>query len=416
MKTAGTTNPLFVLDEIDKIGADFRGDPSAALLEVLDPEQNYAFSDHYLEIPYDLSKVIFLTTANVLHPIPAALRDRLEVIELPGYTEEEKLHIARRFLIPRQMSEHGLKPSRVEIHDEAVHRIIREYTFEAGVRNLEREIASVMRKVARKVAEGRRTKTKVTAEKIPDYLGPQRQFYGQAEDEDEIGVATGVAWTSSGGDLTTVEATLMDGRGNLTLTGQLGDVMKESAQAALSYARSRAGQFGLEARFYEKYDIHVHLPAGSIPKDGPSAGITMATALISALTRRATRRDVAMTGEITLRGRVLPIGGLKEKVLAAHRAGIQTFILPKRNMKDLEDVPREILREIRFVPVERMDDVIAVALHEAPLALDVNGMAQRSSSEKPAQKKTGAHPLVRNTVLPPIRDRIGARNTSTADR
>jgi ATP-dependent Lon protease len=416
MKTAGTTNPLFVLDEIDKIGADFRGDPSAALLEVLDPEQNYAFSDHYLEIPYDLSKVIFLTTANVLHPIPAALRDRLEVIELPGYTEEEKLHIARRFLIPRQMSEHGLKPSRVEIHDEAVHRIIREYTFEAGVRNLEREIASVMRKVARKVAEGRRTKTKVTAEKIPDYLGPQRQFYGQAEDEDEIGVATGVAWTSSGGDLTTVEATLMDGRGNLTLTGQLGDVMKESAQAALSYARSRAGQFGLEARFYEKYDIHVHLPAGSIPKDGPSAGITMATALISALTRRATRRDVAMTGEITLRGRVLPIGGLKEKVLAAHRAGIQTFILPKRNMKDLEDVPREILREIRFVPVERMDDVIAVALHEAPLALDVNGVAQRSSSEKPVQKKTGAHPLVRNAVLPPVRDRIGARNTSTADR
>ncbi len=386
MKTAGTTNPLFVLDEIDKVGADFRGDPSAALLEVLDPEQNHAFSDHYLEVPYDLSKVIFLTTANVLHPIPAALRDRLEVIELPGYTEQEKLHIARQFLIPRQMSEHGLKPTRVEIQDEAIHRIIREYTFEAGVRNLEREIAAVMRKVARKVAEGRRTKAKVTAEKIPDYLGPQKQFYGQAEEEDEVGVATGVAWTSAGGDLTTVEATLMDGRGNLTLTGQLGDVMKESAQAALSYARSRAGQFGLEPRFYEKYDIHLHLPAGGIPKDGPSAGITMAVALISALTKRATHRDVAMTGEITLRGRVLPIGGVKEKVLAAHRAGIKTFILPKRNMKDLEDVPRDILRDMRFVPVERMDSVIAVALHEAPLLVEVDEMRQGDVVDKPVPR------------------------------
>src|SRR6266478_4103585 len=323
MKNAGTTNPLFMLDEVDKIGSDFRGDPSAALLEVLDPEQNHAFSDHYLELPYDLSQVIFLTTANVLHPIPAALRDRMEIIELPGYTEEEKLHIARQFLIPRQMSEHGLKTSRAEISDEAVRRIIRDYTFEAGVRNLEREIATVMRKVARKVAEGRRSKTKIEAEKIPNYLGTQKQFYGQAEDEDEVGVATGVSWTSAGGDLTTVEATLMDGHGNLTLTGQLGDVMKESAQAALSYARSRAGQLGVESGFYEKYDIHLHLPAGSIPKDGPSAGITMATALISALTKRAARRDVAMTGEITLRGRVLPIGGVKEKVLAAHRAGIK---------------------------------------------------------------------------------------------
>jgi ATP-dependent Lon protease len=370
MKTAGTINPLFVLDEIDKIGADFRGDPSAALLEVLDPEQNHAFSDHYLEVPYDLSKVIFLTTANVLHPIPAALRDRLEVIELPGYTEEEKMHIARQFLIPKQMQEHGLKPSRVEIDNEALHHIIRDYTFEAGVRNLEREIASVMRKVARKVAEGRRAKTKVTEEKLADYLGPQKHYYGLAEEQDEPGVATGVAWTSAGGDLMTVEATLMEGRGNLTLTGQLGDVMKESAQAALSYARSRAGQLGVESRFYEKYDIHLHLPAGSIPKDGPSAGITMATALISALTKRATRRDVAMTGEITLRGRVLPIGGVKEKVLAAHRAGIKTFILPKRNMKDLNDVPREVINELHFVPVERMDDVIAVALHAPALAKD----------------------------------------------
>ena len=368
MKTAGTMNPLFVLDEIDKIGADFRGDPSAALLEVLDPEQNHAFSDHYLEVPYDLSKVIFLTTANVLHPIPAALRDRLEVIELPGYTEEEKIHIARQFLIPKQMQEHGLKPSRVEFDDTALQRIIREYTLEAGVRNLEREIASIMRKVARKVAEGRRTKTKVTAEKIAEYLGSQKYYYGQAEEKDEPGIATGVAWTSAGGDLMTVEATLMEGRGNLTLTGQLGDVMKESAQAALSYTRSRAGQLGVESRFYEKYDIHLHLPAGSIPKDGPSAGITMATALISALTKRAAHRDVAMTGEITLRGRVLPIGGVKEKVMAAHRAGIKTFILPKRNLKDLDDVPREVINALRFVPVERMDDVIRVALHAASIS------------------------------------------------
>jgi len=361
-------NPLFVLDEIDKIGADFRGDPSAALLEVLDPEQNHAFSDHYLEVPYDLSKVIFLTTANVLHPIPAALRDRLEVIELPGYTEEEKIHIARQFLIPKQMQEHGLTPSRVEFDDTALQRIIREYTLEAGVRNLEREIASIMRKVARKVAEGRRTKTKVTAEKIAEYLGSQKYYYGQAEEKDEPGIATGVAWTSAGGDLMTVEATLMEGRGNLTLTGQLGDVMKESAQAALSYTRSRAGQLGVESRFYEKYDIHLHLPAGSIPKDGPSAGITMATALISALTKRAAHRDVAMTGEITLRGRVLPIGGVKEKVMAAHRAGIKTFILPKRNLKDLDDVPREVINALRFVPVERMDDVIRVALHAASIS------------------------------------------------
>ncbi len=398
MKTAGTMNPLFVLDEIDKIGADFRGDPSAALLEVLDPEQNMAFSDHYLEIPYDLSQVIFLTTANVLHPIPAALRDRLEVIELPGYTEDEKLHIAKQFLIPKQMEEHGLKESRMSIDDEALHRIIREYTFEAGVRNLEREIATVMRKVARKVAEGRRTKTKVTAEKIPDYLGPQRHYYGQAEEEDEVGVATGVAWTSSGGDLVTVEATLIDGRGNLTLTGQLGDVMRESAQAALSYARSRAVQLGMDSRFYEKYDIHLHLPAGAIPKDGPSAGITMATAIISALTKRATYRDVAMTGEITLRGRVLPIGGVKEKVLAAHRAGIKTFILPKRNMKDLEDVPREVIQALRFVPVERMDEVLIVALHAAPLAPGVDDMLYPKPLEQPQPKKTRSHIAARSVI------------------
>lgn len=396
MKTAGTTNPLFMLDEIDKIGADFRGDPSAALLEVLDPEQNHAFSDHYLEVPYDLSRVLFVTTANVLHPIPAALRDRLEVIELPGYTEEEKLEIARRFLIPKQMKEHGLKRSLIEINDDAVRRIIREYTYEAGVRNLEREIASVMRKVARKIAEGRRTKTKVKAEKIPDFLGPQKHYYGMAEEEDEPGIATGVAWTSAGGDLMTVEATLLEGKGNLILTGQLGDIMKESAHAALSYARARAAQLGVESRFYEKYDIHVHLPAGSIPKDGPSAGITMATALISALTKRPARRDVAMTGEITLRGRVLPIGGVKEKVLAAHRAGIKVFILPKRNMKDLDDVPPEVMKELRFVPVERMDEVINVALHSAPFAQ--NGQEKVSTPIKPVKVKKAPVPRPRARV------------------
>ncbi len=368
MKTAGTLNPLFVLDEIDKIGNDYRGDPSSALLEVLDPEQNHAFSDHYIEVPYDLSKVIFLTTANVLHPIPAALRDRMEVIELPGYTEDEKLHIARQFLVPRQIKEHGLRPAKVTIEDAAIYRIIREYTSEAGVRNLEREMATALRKVARKVAEGRRAATIISAEKIPDYLGPQKHFFELAEERDEPGIATGVAWTGAGGDLVRVEVTLLEGRGNLTLTGQLGDVMKESAQAALSYARSRSKQFGLDSRFYEKYDIHLHLPAGSIPKDGPSAGITMATALISALTQRPARRDVAMTGEITLRGRVLPIGGLKEKVLAAHRAGIKTFILPKRNMNDLNEIPREVLKELRFVPVERMDEIIPVALHALPLS------------------------------------------------
>jgi ATP-dependent Lon protease len=297
------------------------------------------------------------------------------------------LHIARQFLIPKQMSEHGLRPSKIEFSDEAVQRIIREYTYEAGVRTLEREIASVMRKVARKVVEGRRTKFKVTAQKIPDFLGPQQNYYGTAEENDEAGVATGVAWTSGGGDLITVEAALMEGRGHLTLTGQLGDVMKESAQAAFSYARARAKQFGLDDRFYEKYDIHLHLPAGAIPKDGPSAGITMATAIISALTQRPTYSSVAMTGEITLRGRVLPVGGIKEKVMAAHRAGIKTFILPKRNKKDLEDIPPEIQRELRFVMVERMDDVIQVALHESASSAEEHEVVSGGPVGQARQKK-----------------------------
>ncbi len=362
MRTAGTVNPVFMLDEVDKVGADFRGDPTAALLEVLDPEQNGAFSDHYLDVPYDLSRVLFITTANLLDPIPPALRDRLEVIELPGYVEEEKLEIARRFLIPRQLAESGLTDQNVTFADEAVRQIIRCYTSEAGVRNLEREIGSICRKVARRVASNRRFPRTIVARTVARYLGPARFNWGLVEDRDEIGVATGVYWTETGGDLATVEATLLDGKGQLILTGQLGNVMKESATAALSYIRSRAEVLNLPVKFHEIKDIHVHLPAGAVPKDGPSAGITMATAITSALLRRPVRRDVAMTGEITLRGRVLPIGGLREKALAAHRAGIKTFILPRKNVKDLVDVPERVRRDLRFVPVDSMDEVLDLAL------------------------------------------------------
>jgi len=365
MRTAGTINPVFMMDEIDKVGLDFRGDPSAALLEVLDPEQNCAFSDHYLDVPYNLSKVLFITTANVTESILPALQDRMEVIELPGYIEEEKLQIARHFLVPKQVAEHGLQPKQLRFVDGALRRIIREYTHEAGVRNLEREIANICRKVAKKVAEDGKAPTVVTTEAIPKYLGPQKFFWGTAEEYDEVGVATGVVWTEAGGDTTTIEVTLMEGKGNLLLTGQLGDVMRESAQAALSYTRSRAKQFAIDPKTFEQTDIHIHVPAGAIPKDGPSAGITMATALTSAFTRRPVRRDLAMTGEITLRGRVLPVGGLREKVLAAHRAGIKTFILPKKNVKDLTEVPKDVQRALNFVYVERMDEVLPVALLEA---------------------------------------------------
>lgn len=365
MRTAGTINPVFMMDEIDKVGIDFRGDPSAALLEVLDPEQNCAFSDHYLDVPYNLSKVLFITTANVTESILSALRDRMEVIELPGYIEEEKLQIARHFLVPKQVAEHGLQPKQLRFVDGALRRIIREYTHEAGLRNLEREIANICRKVAKKVAEDGKAPTVVSTEAIPRYLGPQKFFWGTAEEYDEVGVATGVAWTEAGGDTMTIEVTLMEGKGNLLLTGQLGDVMKESAQAALSYIRSRARQFDIDPKRFEQTDIHIHVPAGAIPKDGPSAGITMATALTSAFTRRPVRRDLAMTGEITLRGRVLPVGGLREKVLAAHRAGIKTFVMPKKNIKDLTEVPADVQRALNFVYVERMDEVLPVALLEA---------------------------------------------------
>jgi ATP-dependent Lon protease len=364
MKQAGVVNPVFVLDEIDKLASDFRGDPAAALLEALDPEQNNSFSDHYLEVPYDLSQALFIMTANVLDTIPAPLRDRMEVIELPSYTEEEKLHIARRFLIPRQMTDAGLSATRIEIDDDAVRRIIREYTYEAGVRNLERELGAVMRRVARRVAEGRRHKAHVTSQRVPAYLGQQKHFPTEAEERDEIGVATGLAWTAAGGDLTTIEVMAVPGHGAIMLTGRVGDVMKESAQAALTYIRARADALGLAPDFYERVDIHVHLPAASIPKDGPSAGVTMAIAMISALTSRETRRDVAMTGEITLRGRVLPVGGVKEKALAAHRAGILTLILPRRNIKDLDELPAEIREALTIIAVDTMDEVLTNALRE----------------------------------------------------
>jgi ATP-dependent Lon protease len=372
MKRAGTINPVFMLDEVDKIGMDFRGDPSSALLEVLDPEQNYSFSDHYLDAPYDLSKVMFITTANILDPVPPALRDRMEVIEFPGYIEEEKIAIAKQFLIPRQKEEHGLSLL-PKFSDDSLTGLIREYTYEAGVRNLDREIANICRKIARTVAEGKRAPTHVTGESLFKYLGPPRFTYGIAEEKDEVGVATGVAVSEAGGDTMAIEVTLMRGKGGLQLTGQLGDVMQESAQAALSYARTHARELGLKNNF-DKLDIHIHVPEGAIPKDGPSAGITIATALISALSHRAVHKDVAMTGEITLRGRVLPIGGLREKILAAHRAGLKTMLIPKKNRKDLVDVPKKVQREMNFVFVERMDQVLPVALmHSKRTLRRVNG-------------------------------------------
>jgi len=362
MRTAGVTNPVFMLDEIDKIGVDFRGDPSAALLEVLDPEQNRSFSDHYLDVPYDLSRVMFITTANSLDTVPPALRDRMEVIELPGYVEGEKIEIARRFLVTRQTAEHGLGGYGISFTTDALETIVRHYTREAGVRNLEREIGAICRKIARRAAEGKRLPLRITRRAVGRLLGPQRFFYGSTEDRDEVGVATAVYWSPNGGDVMTIEVALMEGKGGLMLTGQLGDVMKESAQAALTYSRARSKALGVHEGFYEQVDIHVHIPAGAVPKDGPSAGITIATALISALTRQPVRKDVAMTGEITLRGRVLPVGGVREKVLAAHRAGITTFILPGKNMKDLSEVPPAVKRQIRFVPVDHMDQVLPVAI------------------------------------------------------
>ncbi len=364
MKTAGSINPVFLLDEIDKMAMDFRGDPASALLEVLDPNQNDTFSDHYIEEPYDLSHVMFITTANAMHNIPRPLLDRMEVLYISGYTEVEKTKIAEGYLIPNQMKEHGLKEEQMEIEQEALLKIIRQYTREAGVRNLNRTIGTICRKAVKQIVAGEKERVVVTPEIVEEMLGKPVYRYGTAETEDQIGAVTGLAWTEVGGDTLTVEVSLLPGKGKLTLTGKLGDVMKESAQAAFSYIRSRAEQLNIGPQFYEKQDIHIHVPEGAIPKDGPSAGITMATALVSALTEIPVSREVAMTGEITLRGRVLPIGGLKEKALAAHRAGIKKIILPAENEKDIEDIPETVRNDLEFIMVDHMDKVLEYALRK----------------------------------------------------
>jgi ATP-dependent Lon protease len=381
MRRAGTTNPLFMLDEVDKLGADFRGDPSSALLEVLDPEQNNAFSDHYLEVDYDLSNVIFITTANTLNTIPPALLDRMEVIEFSGYIEEEKLEIAKRFLLPRQLEESGLETEDIRFYESALKKIIREYTYEAGVRNFEREIGSVLRKIARLKTERKEYPKRITPQAILRFLGPQRFFETESEFEDEIGVATALAWTENGGEIMPVEVLILNGKGNLQITGQIGEIMQESAQAALSYIKSRADWLDIDSSVFENIDIHLHVPEGAIPKDGPSAGITITTAMISALTNCPGKHLVGMTGEITLRGRVLPVGGVKEKVLAAHRAGLKKVILPERNEKDLEEVPKSVLKELEVLKVRHMDEVLPIALHTMP-------RNPKIPKKKPAKKKT----------------------------
>ncbi len=384
MKKAGTVNPVFLLDEVDKMSMDFRGDPSAALLEVLDPEQNHAFVDHYLDTEYDLSKVMFIATANVVHPIPPALKDRMEIIPLSGYTPNEKVAIAKQFLVPKQIKENGLKASQATFEDGALYGLIEKYTREAGVRNLEREIASVCRKIARKIiGKDAETPLNVTAENLASYLGKPKFRLNKKGDTAEIGLATGLAWTESGGDVLHIETTLMRGKGNLVLTGQLGDVMQESARAALSYVRTRAELYGADADFYEKKDIHVHIPEGAIPKDGPSAGITMATSILSAVTRIPIRKDLAMTGEITLRGKVLPVGGIKEKLLAAYRAGITTILLPKENEKDLDDLPEEIRTVMEFHLVEDVDEVVRLTLEGAPSPVAPKALAPEAGTAPP---------------------------------
>jgi ATP-dependent Lon protease len=369
LKRVGTRNPVFMLDEIDKVGTDWRGDPSSALLEVLDPEQNRDFRDHYLDVPFDLSQVMFITTANMLSPIPAPLRDRMEILELDGYTEDEKVHIAQQYLIPRQLRENSLRPNEITFDDGAIRSIIRDHTREAGVRNLERQVGAVCRKVATRVAEGEGVSIHIQAGDLVEYLGKPRFYFEAAERTEIPGVATGVVWTPTGGDITFIEATRMRGSKRLILTGKLGDVMKESAQAAVSYVRSKADELGIEEDIFGKSDLHIHVPAGAVPKDGPSAGVTIATALVSLLTERPVRADVAMTGEITLRGQVLPVGGIKQKILGAARAGLHTVILPARNEPDLEDVPDEIRSKMDFVFADRVDDVFAVALRNGSVAV-----------------------------------------------
>ncbi|MDH4617563.1 endopeptidase La [Brevibacillus sp. AY1] len=366
MKQAGTINPVFLLDEIDKLASDFRGDPASALLEVLDPNQNDKFSDHYIEETYDLTNVMFITTANSLHTIPRPLLDRMEVISIAGYTELEKLNIMRGYLMPKQMEDHGLGKDKLQVNEDAMLKLVRQYTREAGVRNLNREAASICRKAAKLIVSGEKKRVVVTAKTLEALLGKPRYRYGLAEKKDQIGSVTGLAWTQAGGDTLNVEVSILPGKGKLTLTGQLGDVMKESAQAAFSYIRSRAEEWGIDPVFHEKNDIHIHVPEGAIPKDGPSAGITMATALVSALTQIPVKKEVGMTGEITLRGRVLPIGGLKEKCMSAHRAGLTTIVLPKENEKDIDDIPESVRSELTFHPVEHLDEVLRIALTKKP--------------------------------------------------
>lgn len=362
MKKAGTVNPVFLLDEIDKMSNDFRGDPSSAMLEVLDPEQNNSFSDHYLEEPYDLSKVLFIATANNLATIPGPLRDRMEIITIAGYTELEKINIAKTHLLPKQLKEHGLNKTKMQLRDDAIKEIVRYYTREAGVRGLERQLATICRKTAKIIVGGDKKRVVISAKSLPDFLGKRKFRYGQAETEDQIGVATGLAYTTVGGDTLQIEVSLSPGKGKLALTGKLGDVMKESAQTAFSFVRSKARELNLEEQFHEKYDIHIHVPEGAVPKDGPSAGITIVTALVSALTNRPIRREIGMTGEVTLRGRVLPIGGLKEKCLSAHRAGLTTIIIPKENERDIDDIPESVRNELTFIPVSHVDEVLERAL------------------------------------------------------
>jgi len=365
IKNAGTRNPVFMLDEIDKIGIDFRGDPSAALLEALDPEQNNEFSDHYLEVPFDLSKVMFITTGNILDTIPPALRDRMEVIHFPGYTEDEKFHIAQQFLWKKQLSANGLGKKPIQIADQAIHEITQKYTREAGVRELERCLATICRKIARKIAERKKVGGMINKGDVEKYLGPRKYSETLAEKKDEIGISTGLAYTQAGGDIILIEVALMPGKGNLLLTGMLGKVMQESAKAAFSYVRSRWQQLGLNKEFYKDLDVHIHVPEGAVPKDGPSAGTAITMALISAFVKKPTHREVGMTGEITLRGRVLEIGGVKEKIIAAHRAGLKTVILPKNNKKDLEEIPEKVKKDIKFFFVSHMDEVVKIALKKS---------------------------------------------------
>jgi ATP-dependent Lon protease len=401
VKTAGTNNPVFMLDEIDKIGMDFRGDPSSALLEVLDPEQNNTFADNYLEVPFDLSRVLFIATGNLVDPIPMALRDRMEIIQLPGYTQREKAEIGRRFLVPKQMTNHGLKPKHITVTDEAMTALVQSYTHEAGVRNLEREIASVMRQIARQVAEGRTSRTTVTRRKLSELLGPTRFEYGELEPEDQVGAATGLVVTEVGGDVVAVEVTRMEGKEDFILTGQLGDVMRESARAGLSWSRANAARLGVERELFEKHTMHIHVPAGAIPKDGPSAGITMVTAMVSSLTGIPVRKDVAMTGEITLRGRVLPIGGLKSKILAAHLSGARVVIIPKRNEKDLRDIPDEVRTQMKLVLVDNMDQVLAAALRRKPRPLKPSPVSPPSRDERAHSETGGTKPPLFPPQQPP---------------